>query len=298
MMARMDRMDRRALGTFLRSRRERLTPAQVGLRGEGMRRTPGLRREEVAGLACISLEHYGRLEQARGAAPSRCVLIALADALLLDRDERQHLLTLAGHTTETAPNPPRDVPQSILDLLGRVPGTAALVLDAGYDVLAWNPLAAALLEDYAALPPGGRNLIRRHFLPPADLRRHYGMSGADEFSRFAVGRLRSATARYPTDRYLAALVAHLHAHSSEFAVLWDTGDVPVGQHRTKSVDHPTAGHLDLTCDVLTVPDRDQHLVLLTAAPGSPSEQALHRLTATGARATALVSSPAPVIAFP
>lgn len=102
------------------------------------------------------------------------------------------------------------------------------------------------------------------------------MSGADDFSRYAVEQLRSASARYPTGA-LAVLVAGLRADSQEFAPLWDSGDVPIGQHRAKSVDHPLAGHLDLSCDVLTIPDRDQQLVLLTAAP-PPPPRALHRLT--------------------
>ena len=160
------RVDRRALATFLRTRRERLTPAQVGLPSDGTRRTPRLRREEVAHLACISLEHYVHLKQARGAAASRAMLTALAGALRLDHDEHEHLLALAGHAAHPAPSPPRQVPRSVMDLLGRVPGTAALVLAADYDVLAWNALAAALLEDYSAVPSAERNLVRRHFLPP------------------------------------------------------------------------------------------------------------------------------------
>jgi transcriptional regulator with XRE-family HTH domain len=273
-------MDRRALATFLRSRRERLTPAAVGLPADGPRRTPGLRREEVARLAYISVAYYVRLEQARGPRPSRRVLNALHRALQLTDNERAHLFELAGESAEPPPVPRRDVPASIIGLLGRMPDTAAVVLDAKFDVLAWNPLAAALLEDFSALPLRERNLIRQYFLQTDSGPPHYGMDG-DDFGRFAAGQLRIAAGRYRTDPAIGALVSELQTSSDEFRRLWELELVETAHHRAKSVHHPVVGPLELFCDVLTIPDRDQHLVLLTAEPASPSEQALRLLAVIG-----------------
>jgi transcriptional regulator with XRE-family HTH domain len=271
-------MDRRALATFLRSRRERLTPAAVGLPADGPRRTPGLRREEVARLAYISVAYYVRLEQARGPRPSRRVLSALHRALRLTDNERAHLFELAGESVGP-PGPSRNVPTSIIDLLGRMPETAAVVVDAKYDVLAWNPLAAALLQDFSALPLRDRNLIRQYFLRTDSGPAHYGMG--DDFGRFAAGHLRIAAGRYPTDPAIRDLVSELLTSSDEFRRLWELELVETQHHRTKSVHHPVVGPLELFCDVLTIPDRDQHLVLLTAEPASPSEQALRLLAVIG-----------------
>ena len=273
-------MDRRALATFLRSRRERLAPAAVGLPADGPRRTPGLRREEVARLAFISVAYYVRLEQARGPRPSRRVLNALHRALRLTDNERAHLFELAGESVGPPPGPNQDVPASIVDLLQRMPETAAVVLDAKYDVLAWNPLAAALLEDFSALPVRERNLIRQYFLKTDSGLPHYGMGG-DDFGRFAAGQLRIAAGRYPTDPAIRDLVGELRTGSEEFRELWNLELVETAQHRIKSVQHPVVGPLELFCDVLTIPDRDQHLVLLTAEPASPSEQALRLLAVVG-----------------
>jgi transcriptional regulator with XRE-family HTH domain len=163
----------------------------VGLPAAGPRRTPGLRREEVAQLAHVSTQYYTRLEQARGPHPSRHVLAALGRALRLNDAERAHLYTLGGQPVEP-PGPSPDVPDRILDLIERLPHTAAIVLDAKYDVLAWNPLAAALLEDFSAQPSRDRNMIRRYFLHPDQSRRHYGITGGGDFGRFAAGHLRAA----------------------------------------------------------------------------------------------------------
>jgi transcriptional regulator with XRE-family HTH domain len=256
-----------------------LTPAAVGLPADGPRRTPGLRREEVAQLAYISVAYYVRLEQARGPRPSRRVLSSLHRALQLTDNERTHLFELAGESVAPLTGPRRDVPASIVDLLGRMPETAAVVLDAKYDVLAWNPLAAALLEDFSALPLRNRNLIRQYFVRTGSGPPHYGMG--DDFGRFAVGHLRIATGRYPTDLAIRQLVSELQSSSAEFRRLWELELVETQHHLIKSMHHPVVGPLELFCDVLTIPDRDQHLVLLTAEPASPSEQALRLLAVIG-----------------
>lgn len=149
-------MDRGGLGEFLRSMRERVRPQDVGLPAGTARRTPGLRREEVARLAHISVEYYTRLEQARGATPSRRVLAELARALRLSADERGHLFDLAAVAPESPTGPRSDVPATVLNLLEHMTGIAAFVVNARYDVIAWNSLAAALFEDFSAVPPARR----------------------------------------------------------------------------------------------------------------------------------------------
>ena len=273
-------MDKRELGRFLRRHRERLTPAAVGLPAAGPRRTPGLRREEVAHLAHISTQYYTRLEQARGPRPSRHVLAALGRALRLNDAERAHLAVLGDHQAEP-PGPSADVPDRILDLIERMPDTAVIVLDAKYDILAWNPLAAALVADFSAQPRRERNMIRRYFLHPDVDRRHYGITDDGNFGRFAAGHLRAAAARYPSDRATQELVRELLRRSPEFAALWPNAEVTDQRHLIKTIHHPQLGPITLTCDILAVPERDQHVVLFTAEPGTSAHQALRLLSVIG-----------------
>ncbi|ACU40838.1 helix-turn-helix domain-containing protein [Actinosynnema pretiosum subsp. pretiosum] len=273
-------MDKAELGRFLRSHRERLAPGTVGLPSGGPRRTPGLRREEVAQLAHISTQYYTRLEQARGPRPSRHVLVALGRALRLTDAERDHLHALCGRPAEP-PGVSRDVPDRVMDLVERLPDTAVVVLDAKYDVLAWNPLAAALLEDFSAVPQRERNMIRRYFLDPDPARRHYGIEDGGGFSRFAAAHLRAVAARYPRDRGVQDLVRELLRGSPEFVELWRVAEVSGEHGMAKVVAHPRLGPIPLDCDVLVVPERDQHVVLFTAPPGSPGHDALRLLSVLG-----------------
>jgi transcriptional regulator with XRE-family HTH domain len=275
-------MARSGLGAFLRSRRERITPADVGLPAGRRRRTPGLRREEVAQLAFISTEYYTRLEQARGPSPSREVLAGLARALRLSDAERDHLHHLAGVPPGPPPGPSREVRPSILNLVQRLPLAAAVVNSAIYDVLAWNDLAAALLEDFSAVPRRDRNFARRAFLAPQpDGRRLYGLTDTEEFTRSASVGLRAASAKYPDSREVAGLVDELLAGSDEFARLWASGDVDATATLRKTFRHPLVGKVTVNCDVLDVTDRDQHVVIYTADPGSSSEEALRLLAVVG-----------------
>lgn len=274
-------MDRRALADFLRSRRERIAPHDAGF-PVGRRRTPGLRREEVAALAHVSPEHYTRLEQARGSRPSRQVLTELARALRLSDAERGHLFDLAGEPLDRPDEISTDVPPHVRELLDRLPGTAVLVFDARFDVIAWNPLAAALLEDFSAVAPKERNLLHRYFLGLDPATRHYGLSHGEDFARYAVARLRSALARYPGDRRLRILLRELRSGSPEFVERWERDDeVVVTRHLAKAVDHPVVGRLELDCSVLLVPDRDQEVVLFTAPQGSAAAEALELLGVVG-----------------
>ncbi|GGU14097.1 helix-turn-helix transcriptional regulator [Lentzea flava] len=283
-------MDKQELAGFLRSRRERLQPQDVGLPTGPRRRTPGLRREEVAVLAHISTEYYVRLEQGRAPRPSGEVLAGLATALRLTDAESDHLHVLAGTAPATTRALRRDVRPSILALLERLPQTAAFVISAAFEVLAWNDLAAALMEDFAALAPHDRNLARRAFLGPPDTPL-YGISDAAEFRHHVVMQLRSALARYPADPALTALVDELRDTSTDFARLWERHDVQAAPVLTKTFHHAVVGKITVDCDSLQLTDRDQHLVLYSAPQGSADADALALLAI--ARGSAITPSARP-----
>lgn len=272
-------MARQELASFLRDRRERLRPADVGLPAGSRRRTPGLRREEVASLAHMSVEYYARLEQARGPQPSAPILVGIADALRLTQAERAHVFRLAGVIQPAPSGPSLRVRPYVASMLDRIPDTAVIVTAANYDAIAWNPLAEAIMGDLRARP----NLARRRFLQ-GELR----TSNQEEFAEIAVARLRAAADRYPHDHRLAALLAELRAGSKEFNDVWDTHPVRVATHRTKTLWHPEAGALLVHCDVLTVPDDDQQVVFMTADPGSPTDRTLRHL-AVGLRPSVTIA---------
>jgi transcriptional regulator with XRE-family HTH domain len=250
-------MDGQAAGEFLRAVRESRDPGTFGFAANG-RRTSGLRRSEVAELAHISVEHYTNLERARGSGPSEQVLGALADALRLGADERRHLFQLAGRNVPTGTEPSTEVSPSVAKMVQGLGSTAALVLSARFDILAWNAAAADLMEDFGALAPVERNIARRHFLTD---RGHYGMSEAQEFSRVVAGQLRATVARYPRDAQTQQLVADLLAGSPEFTELWSDATVVNTTHMIKRLEHPERGRLTLSCDALMDPHRDQTIVL-------------------------------------
>lgn len=280
-------MDKQELGAFLRSRRERLRPEDVGLPSGPRRRTPGLRREEVAVLAHISTEYYVRLEQGRAPRPSGEVLAGIAGALRLTDAESGHLHVLAGTAPVRTGTHRRDVRPSILALLERLPQTAAFVTSAVFEVLAWNELAAALMEDFAELSPRERNLARRAFLgPPRPDAVLYGISDLAEFRHHVVMELRGALARYPADPAVTGLVDELLDGSAEFARLWDRRDIQAVPVLSKTFRHPAVGELTVDCDSLALTDRDQHLVLYTAPPGSRDAEALALLSVLGPEAAA------------
>ncbi|MGJ7905025.1 helix-turn-helix transcriptional regulator [Actinopolyspora sp. H202] len=262
-------MARQELARLLRDYRKRLEPAEVG-RGRGRRRrTPGLRREEVAEQAAVSVDYVVRLEQGRGPNPSARVLESLAGVLRLDAAERVHLFRTAGVSPEPPLRPPHRVGQQVEYMLHRMPDVAAVVTDARYDVVAFSPLADVLLGDLRREP----NLARRHFLncEPREI------SGGEEFELIAVSRLRGSLARYPLDESLAALVSELRTESRNFERVWRTAPVRVPSHRRKTITHPRVGPLRLNCDVVPLPEDDQQMVFVTADRGSSEEQALHRL---------------------
>jgi hypothetical protein len=267
-------VDKHELGSFLRNRRERLTPEDVGLPSGPRRRTPGLRREEVSVLAHISTEYYVRLEQARAPRPSGEVLAAIASALRLTDAETEHLHLLAGTARTDSARHQREVRPSILALLERLPGTAGFVISAAFEVLAWNDLTAALMEDFGELEPADRNLARRAFLPSRTGINLYGTSDVATFRHHVVMGLRSATARYPDDPTIADLVQELRQGSPEFVRLWERQDVQAAPTLRKTFQHPEVGPVTVDCDSLALDDGDQHVVLYSAPQGSPDADAL------------------------
>ncbi|GAB3968006.1 helix-turn-helix transcriptional regulator [Actinoallomurus acanthiterrae] len=267
-------MDKRELAVFLRDRRAKVRPEDAGLPAGGRRRTPGLRREEVARLAGISVDYYIRMEQGRGPRPSRQVLGSLARALLLTDDERAYLYHLADEQPRPPEGPPQDVPQGVLRMLDRLDDTPAYVMDAKSDILAWNDLAAALIRDFAALPPRERNVIRRFCRD--------GGGHDERFVRDCIADLRAAVAKYPGDPGIRELVAEVNAVPA-LAAMWAEREVRVRRSSVKRIDHPVVGRVETQVDYLVVPDRDQRVVLYTAAPGTPSYEALRLLKVVGPR---------------
>ena len=277
-------MDKPELAAFLRSRRERLSPEDVGLSSGSRRRTPGLRREEIAVLAHISTEYYVRLEQGRAPRPSGEVLAGIAGALRLTDAESDHLHALAGTVPSRTGLHRRDVRPSILALLERLPLTAGFVMSAAYEVLAWNDLAAALMEDFAERSPQDRNLARKAFLGPGQPEKSvYGISDGAEFRQSVVRQLRATLTRYPSDPEVLGLIDDLREGSAEFARLWSRHDVETAPMLTKTFQHPVVGEITVDCDSLALTDRDQFLVLYTAAQGSRDAENLALLNVIGAQ---------------
>ena len=273
----LERMDRQELAAFLRSRRARVRPEDVGLKAGTRRRTPGLRREEVAQLAGMSVDYYIRLEQGRGPRPSRQILAALARALRLTDDERGHLYHLAGEAPELPAGPSRDVPPGILHLLERLDDTPAYVLNARHDILAWNPLGRALLcghlnADAPARVATRPNMAAQVFLD-ADTRELYTDWRAK--CRAVVGNLRLVVGQHPDDPVLASLIGTLSIASPEFASLWADHRVQACATAGYTLHHPLVGDLAVTQQTLRSIDHpDQTLVTHTAPAGSSSAEAL------------------------
>ena len=277
--------NRRELATVLRRARARISPAEVGLPAGLHRRVAGLRREELAMLAGISVDYVVRLEQGRGPHPSTSVLGALARALRLGDDERAELFHLAGSAPPTPGTIELRVRGTVLRLVDRFVDLPVLVTSAKGDILAWNAMASALLGDFSAIRPERRNMNRLKFLPdPSDPERHPVGVEPEESRAIAVqtvASLRTAAARYPGDPGLAKLLADLRAGSPEFEALWEAEPAGGWRSHRKTVLHPRLGPLLLDCDTLLVPDDDQSVVVYSAAPGTPAASALALLAVVG-----------------
>ncbi|MFI5927195.1 helix-turn-helix transcriptional regulator [Micromonospora sp. NPDC051543] len=264
------------LAAFLRARRARLRPAEVGLPDGVRRRTPGLRRQEVAQLAGMSIDYYIRLEQGRGPHPSRQVLAALARALLLNRDEREYLFRIAGENPPSAVGPSREVPPGLRHLLDAMTETPAYLVDAAYTVLAWNRLATHFVGDLAAVPHSERNMIRWTFRQSfSDA--HWSDADTRRFVHTTVADLRAAYGRYPADPAIRELVTELLGTSPRFAQLWAEHEVGERRPVVKRVAHPELGPLEFECRVLLVPETEQRLIVYVATPDSPTQAVFRRL---------------------
>lgn len=268
-------MDRSDLAGFLRRCRDRLRPLDVGLEPGSRRRTPGLRREEVAMLAGMSVDYYVRLEQARGPQPSTQLLASLARALRLTEDERDHLYLLAGHRPPAGRHGGTHVRPGLLHLLDRLVDTPAKIVSDLGDVLARNAMAAALFGG-----PGTGNFIWRWFTDPA-ARELFPARDHPYHSRVHVSDLRAAAARRGADPTVTAHVRRLRAASEEFATLWERHEVAVRHRDRKTFLHPTVGELDLHCEILLTPTDDQRLLIFTAPAGSPAVEQLRLLRVVG-----------------
>jgi transcriptional regulator with XRE-family HTH domain len=268
------------LGVCLRSWRDRLTPADVGLPAGGHRRAAGLRREEVAQLAGLSVDYLARLEQGRAENPSASVLAPLARALRLTDDERAHLYRVAGRLEPADGRIPRHLTpgvQRILDRLGDVP---VAVFDAAWDLIAANPLATALLGDSSGVSDRERNIVWRKFTG-ADSRFVRTPEEDAQLGAELVADLHDALGRYPDDERLRRLVDDLVDASPGFAELWRERPVSVRSASRKTLRHPEVGLITVDCDVLTVRDSDVRIVVYTAPPGSADADALALLGAVG-----------------
>jgi transcriptional regulator with XRE-family HTH domain len=260
------------LGAFLRARRSALSPEDAGLPGTERRRVPGLRREELAHLAGVSVDYYVRLEQGRGSHPSAGVLDALARALGLDEVETDYLHTLAGTPAirpRTRPEKVRPEVQRILDGLMPQP---AFVLGRRMDVLAWNDMASKVVGDFASMPKEARNMVRHAVLDPAAEALYLDY---DEVVDEAIAYLRLAAVQHPDDPQLASLIGELSMRSERFAKTWAAHRVREKGHGVKRLAHPLVGRIDVHWEAFAVGDApDQRLVIYTAEPDSPSATAL------------------------
>jgi transcriptional regulator with XRE-family HTH domain len=267
------------LAAFLRTRRERLTPADVGLPERRRRRTPGLRREEVAELAAVSIDYVVRLEQGRGLRPSADVLEALARALRLSDDERRYLFDLAGQRLSRPRPTAGEASASLVRLVQDLSPLPCMLIDHRFDVLAWNPEITELMLDFGALPPEQRNALRVCILDPR-LREFF--RDREHSVREGIADLRAAWAAHPEDVALGALVDELLSTSDEFAGLWAHRDVKVNGRGCKPLRHPELGPLNVEYEVLSpLQDPDQRLVVYRAA--DPDSQAALDVIAARAR---------------
>ncbi|MFI0453252.1 helix-turn-helix transcriptional regulator [Actinomadura sp. 6N118] len=274
-------MDRKELAEFLRRRRELLRPADVGLVEGPRRRTPGLRREEVAQLAGMSTDYYARLEQQRAPQPSVQITTALARALRLTPDERDHLFALIGHNAPARFHTSEHVSPTLLRVLERLNAdTPALVLTDMADTLAMNPIATALLGDRTRHTGLARSCFYRWFTDPAE-RLYYAEEDHPDHTRSQAARLRAAlTAGSDVDR-AARMVAELHELSPEFVRVWELGEVARRYEESKTILHPDLGRIDVDAQFLRTQDRTQTLVVLAARPGTDSQGKLELLSVIG-----------------
>jgi transcriptional regulator with XRE-family HTH domain len=273
------------LGAMIRTWRDRLLPSAAGLPVTRGRRATGLRREELADLAGVSVDYIVRLEQGRATTPSASVVASLARALQLSTAERDHLYRLAQLVPPVVGAISDHLPPGLQRVLARLGDIAVAVFAADWQLVWWNRGWATLLGDPSASPPRLRNFARDRF-PVDDRPAHLALWPVTEADRDAtdaavVSDLRRATGRFPEDSRLAALIRDLSAGNKRFAELWATGEVAAHREDHKTIDHPSVGPVTVDCDVLTVSDSELKIVIMTAVPGSEDETKLQLAAIAG-----------------
>ncbi|MDX3769820.1 helix-turn-helix transcriptional regulator [Streptomyces sp. NBC_01707] len=264
-------------GRTVRRWRDRVSPEAAGLTAGGHRRAAGLRREELALLAGISVDYVTRLEQGRATNPSEQVVEALGRALRLSATEREHLFHVAGLVPPGQGTVPAYITPSVHRMLDRLTGTPVAVFDAAWTQLLANPLYTALMGERHGRE---RNGAWRAFLGSGDRVRYTAQSrGAMETA--VVADLRTTAGRYPDDQQLRRLVAELRTNSERFAELWDAGALGRHEAASKTIDHPQVGSLTLDCDVLSVAGSDLRIMIYTAEPGTQDAERLELLAVLG-----------------
>ncbi|WP_442814879.1 helix-turn-helix transcriptional regulator [Streptomyces sp. NBC_01775] len=269
------------LAAYLKSRRDRIRPSDVGLPTGPRRRVPGLRREEVAQLAGLSADYYTELERGRGAQPSTQVLVSLARALRLNGDGRDHLFHLADRPIPPAAHgPAAHVQPGLLHLLDQLTTTPAQIITDLHEILVQNPLAATLVGRPPALRGPEASFVHRWFTDP-DARIVYPVEDHPHHSRVFVADLQAVAARRGHDTEVTRMVAGLRARSPEFAALWDTHDVALRRTDHKRIVHPVLGLIELDCHNLFSEDGCQRLLWFTAPPGTEGADQLELLSVIG-----------------
>ncbi len=273
-------MDRAVLADFLRHRREVLQPEDVGIPVGARRRTPGLRREDVAALAAMSTDYYTRLEQQRGPQPSEQMLTSLARALRLTGDERDYLFQIAGRGAPAPVSAATHVAPALLRVLDRLNDTPALILSSLGETLVQNRMADALFGDKSGYTGLARSEIYRWFTDPS-ARLSYPEDDRDRQSRAQVANLRAAYGSMGPQSRAGELVRTLQKASAEFAGLWERHEVAKRFEDHKTLIHPQLGPIELDCQVLFTEDQSQALLVLTAPPRTEGYEKLQLLAVLG-----------------
>lgn len=268
------------LATFLRSRREALQPEDVGLFRGPRRRTSGLRREEVADLAGMSTDYYARLERGTGPHPSEQMVAAIARALRLSLEERDHLFTLTGHASPRRVLRSDHISPGLMRVLDRLGDTPAQIMTGLGETLVQTPLAAALLGDQTHLVGWERSNVYRWYTDH-DSRLIYPEEDHEAHGRVFTAQLRRIATEHGPDSRAAALVQTLMQLSPEFMAVWSAHEVGLGFTEQKRFSHPEVGELTLHCQLLLDPDQSQSLLVFTATPGSESQEKLQLLAVIG-----------------
>jgi predicted DNA-binding transcriptional regulator AlpA len=278
-------VDAVSLGTFLRTRRSALQPADVGLPRGQRRRTSGLRREEVASLVGMSPDYYARLERGAGPQPSEQMVAALARGLRLSLAERDHLFALSGHLAPRRTSRTDHVAPALMRVLDRLQDTPAQVMGELGETLVQTPLAVALLGDETRYTGLSRSVVYRWFTDPTS-REIYLADDHERHGRTFTAQLRQVAARRGPRSPAAEVARHLRDTSAEFAAIWDDHEVGLDHAEPKRFTHPEVGRLDLHCQTLLDPGTDHALLVFTATPGTPSHDTLALLAVIGQTASA------------